>query len=218
VQFDPQTVASDARDLAVVDVGAVAEPVAVADGSGPRLRGRSRKKQTGVGVALEWILIIGLAISVALLVRATVVQTFFIPTVSMTPTLAVHDRLLVDKVTLRTREIERGDIIVFRRPKNFTDTKIKDLIKRVIALPGETVEGRDGKVFIDGKALAEPYLPKNLKTVPFPPIRVPVDNYFMMGDNRPESFDSRYWGPIEREDVVGRALVRIWPPNRLGGI
>ena len=177
-----------------------------------------RRKRTGVAAAVEWAIIVGLALSVALLVRATVVQTFYIPTVSMVPTLAVDDRLLVDKVTLQTREIRRGDIIVFARPASFTDKTIKDLIKRVIGLPGDTVEGHDGAVWINGKQLRERYLKPTVKTSDFAPVRVGVDNYFVMGDNRPDSYDSRFWGTVEREKVVGRALIRIWPPGRIGSI
>ena len=136
----------------------------------------------------------------------------------MTPTLKVHDRLLVDKVTLSAREIRRGDIIVFKRPEGFNDPTIKDLIKRVIGLPGDTVEGHDGKVWVNGKALPEPYLPKGRTTEPFLPVTVAVDNYFVMGDNRAQSYDSRFWGTVERESVIGRALVRVWPINRLGRI
>ena len=136
----------------------------------------------------------------------------------MVPTLKVHDRLLVDKVTLHAREIRRGDIIVFKRPEGFSDTTIKDLIKRVIGLPGDTVDGHDGRVWVNGKALPEPYLPKGRTTEKFDPVRVPVDNYFVMGDNRAQSFDSRFWGTVPRESVVGRALVRVWPFSRLGGI
>lgn len=167
---------------------------------------------------MEWLVIVALALSVALLVRATVVQTFYIPTVSMVPTLKVDDRLLVDKVTLHTREVRRGDIIVFKRPASFTDKSVKDLIKRVIGLPGDTVEGHDGAVWVNGKQLPERYLLPSVKTSDFDPVRVGVDNYFVMGDNRPESFDSRFWGTVEREQIIGRALVRIWPLPRLGGI
>ena len=177
-----------------------------------------RRKRSGTAAALEWVIIVGLALSVALLVRATVVQTFYIPTVSMVPTLKVDDRLLVDKVTLETREIRRGDIIVFTRPPSFTDKTIKDLIKRVIGVPGDTVEGHDGAVWINGKELSERYLRPSVTTSDFAPVRVGVDNYFVMGDNRAESYDSRFWGTVEREQVVGRALVRIWPPSRIGSI
>ena len=196
--------------------GAVGD--ALAPANAPRLRGRTRHKRSGAAVIVEWIVIVALALSVALLVRATVVQTFFIPTPSMVPTLKIHDRLLVDKVTLRTRDVRRGDIVVFKRPETFTDSKIKDLIKRVIGLPGDTVEGKDGGVWINGVRLPEPYLVAGVTTTDFAPVRVAVDNYFVMGDNRPESFDSRFWGTVEREKIVGRALVRVWPPTRIGSI
>ena len=187
-------------------------------GERPRLRGRARRKRSGVAVVLEWLIIIALALGVALLVRATVVQTFFIPTPSMVPTLKVDDRLLVDKLTLHTRDVRRGDIVVFERPAAFTDTTIKDLIKRVVGLPGETIEGREGAVWVNGKRLREPYLVKGVTTSDFAPVRVAVDNYFVMGDNRPESFDSRFWGTVEREKIIGRALIRVWPPTRFGPI
>lgn len=187
-------------------------------GSEPRLRGRARHRTSRASVALEWVLIASLAIGVALLVRGYVVQTFFIPSPSMTPTLNVHDRLLVDKITLHTREIRRGDIIVFKRPEGFNDKTVKDLIKRVIGVPGDVVEGHDGKVWVNAKALPEPYLPKGRRTEKFDPVRVGVDNYFVMGDNRAQSYDSRFWGTVERESVIGRALVRVWPLARLGGI
>ena len=184
----------------------------------PRLRGRARRKRRGAAVVVEWVVILALALGVALLVRATVVQTFFIPTPSMVPTLKVDDRLLVDKITLHTRDVRRGDIVVFERPATFTDTTIKDLIKRVVGLPGETIEGREGAVWINGTRLNESYLVKGVTTSDFAPVKVAVDHYFMMGDNRPESFDSRFWGTVEREKIIGRALIRVWPPTRFGSI
>jgi signal peptidase I len=195
-------------------------PVVIGAPAQPRLRGRRRKRQSTVGVIAEWALIIGLAISVALLVRAYVVQTFFIPTESMTPTLRVNDRLLVEKISLKTREVERSDIIVFEKPENFDDPnkKINDLVKRVIGLPGELVEGKNGRVFINGSPLEEPYLPAGVTTADFSPRKVPVDNYFVMGDNRPGSNDSRYWGTVPREKIVGRPLFRIWPVSRIGSL
>ena len=181
----------------------------------PAPRGRNRP-QSRARWLVEWAVILVAAVSVAVLVRATVVQAFFIPSPSMVPTLKVHDRLLVDKVTFHVRDIRRGDIIVFRRPPALRDTKINDLIKRVVGLPGETVEGRSGHVFVDGVQLPEPYLPKGLETAPFEPIVVPLDAYFVMGDNRPESNDSRFWGTVDRSLVVGRAMFRMWPPSRIG--
>jgi signal peptidase I len=178
-------------------------------------KGRNRQGRGLVRVLAEWLTIIAVALSVALLVRATVVQAFWIPTTSMTPTLKVNDRLLVDKVSFQVREIQRGEIIVFERPAKLQED-FKDLIKRVVGLPGDTVEGRDGAVFVNGKKLAEPYLPSGLATNDFPPQQVPIDNYFVMGDNRENSWDSRYWGTVERKLVVGKAIVRVWPPSQVG--
>ncbi len=209
------------RDAALVQPGAETDESRTNGsdvGDRPRLRGRARRKRSGVAVVLEWVIIISMALCVALLVRATVVQTFFIPTPSMVPTLKVDDRLLVDKLTLRTRDVRRGDIVVFERPAAFTDKTIKDLIKRVVGLPGETIEGREGAVWVNGKRLVEPYLVEGITTSDFAPVRVAVDNYFVMGDNRPESFDSRFWGTVEREKIIGRALIRVWPPTRFGPI
>jgi signal peptidase I len=178
-------------------------------------RGRNRHGRGLVRVVGEWVAIIAVALSVALLVRATVVQAFWIPSTSMTPTLMVGDRLLVDKVSFQVREIHRGEIIVFERPATLKED-FKDLIKRVIGLPGDTVEGHDGGVFVNGKRLPEPYLPAGLTTKDFPPQQVPIDNYFVMGDNREVSWDSRYWGTVERKLVVGKAIVRVWPPSQIG--
>jgi signal peptidase I len=181
--------------------------------AGPR--GRNRQGRGLARVIGEWLAIIAVALSVALLVRATVVQAFWIPSTSMTPTLKVGDRLLVDKVSFQVREIHRGEIIVFERPATVTE-EFKDLIKRVVGLPGDTVEGHDGGVYVNGKRLDEPYLPAGLTTKDFPPQQVPIDNYFVMGDNREVSWDSRYWGTVERKLVVGKAMVRVWPPTQIG--
>jgi signal peptidase I len=181
----------------------------------PGPRGRNRRGRGLARVIAEWVAIITVALSVALLVRATVVQAFWIPSTSMTPTLKVGDRLLVDKVSFQVREIHRGEIIVFERPATLKED-FKDLIKRVIGLPGDTVEGHDGAVFVNGKRLPEPYLPAGLTTKDFAPQRVPIDNYFVMGDNREVSWDSRYWGTVERKLVVGKAIVRVWPPSQIG--
>lgn len=183
------------------------------------MRGRNRFPKRRRAVVLEWGAIILVALAVALLVRTFVVQAFWIPSASMEPTLKIGDRLLVEKVTPSVRDIHRREIIVFERPEG-VDPELKDLIKRVIGLPGESIEGRDGKVWINGKALDEPYLPKGVVPTEFDfgPLRVPIDSYFVMGDNRSQSFDSRYWGTVARHQVVGRAVVRIWPINNAGSL
>jgi len=142
--------------------------------------------------------------------RLFVLQTFYVPSASMEPTLQVGDRMLVLKIGYT---IDRGSILVFRQPPNDTsDTTHEDLVKRVIGLPGETIWSEGNTVYIDGKPLAEPWLPTGTALGP-PPIRkqtIPGGDYFMMGDNRTDSFDSRDWGVLPRGLVVGEVLVVIW--------
>jgi signal peptidase I len=136
----------------------------------------------------------------------------------MTPTLQVHDRVLVNKLSYRMHPVHRGDIIVFKAPPN-VDPSVKDLVKRVIGLPGETIAGRtDGHVYVNGNILNEPWLPKGLRTDPgFAPIKVPPNSYYVLGDNRPNSRDSRYFPThfVQKKDIIGRVFLRIWPLNRI---
>lgn len=173
---------------------------------------------------IEWIVIIAGALIVALVVRTFVVQPFFIPSASMEPQLMVGDRVLVNKLSYRLHDVHRGDIVVFERPKcDGGEPAIKDLIKRVVGLPGERVEGRNGAVYINGQKLNEPYLPATATTSDFGPVEVPAHHLWVMGDNRQNSKDSRFLcnnGPtfIDEGEVVGRAFVRVWPPADMGGL
>ena len=150
------------------------------------------------------------AVLLALAVRAFVVQAFVIPSGSMLPTLRIGDYLLVNKFVYVFRPIRRGDIIVFKFPRDET----RDFIKRVIGLPGETLEIRDRQVFIDGKPLHESYAvysePPLLRS-PAPyhlvPMVIPPGHLFVMGDNRDNSLDSRSWGLLEEAKVVGEASI-----------
>jgi signal peptidase I len=175
-------------------------------------RGRSRSR-----TIVEWIAVIGGALVVALLIKTFLIQAFYIPSSSMEPTLDVGDRVLVNKLSYRLHDVNRGDLVVFELPEGQSEGA-RDLIKRVIALPGETVEGRDGVVVIDGRVLDEPYLPEGARTEAFDPVEVPEDQVFVMGDNRSPggSRDSRIFGPIAQDDIVGRAFVRVWPLGALG--
>jgi signal peptidase I len=182
------------------DDGAVVEPAAV-----ERSGARSARN------ALEWVGIVVGALLVALLVKTFLIQAFFIPSLSMFSTLDEGDRVLVNKLSYRLGDVDRGDVIVFERPANVTDTEIKDLIKRVVALPGETVEGRDGAVYVDGRRLKEAYLDDGTETSDFPAKKIGEGQLWVMGDNRTNSEDSRVFGPIDDDLVVGRAFVRVWP-------
>jgi signal peptidase I len=163
--------------------------------------------------ALEWVGIIVLALIAAFLIKTFLLQAFYIPSESMDPTLKVGDRVLVNKLSYKAHDIHRGDIVVFERPpaEQGGDPAIKDLIKRVIGLPGDKVEGHDGHVFINGKQLNEPYLPTGVTTANFTLQTIPAKTYWVMGDNRPRSKDSRFFGPIGEDLIVGRAFIRVWP-------
>jgi signal peptidase I len=176
----------------------------------------------------EAAVVVVVAVLVAVLLRAFVVQTFFIPSGSMEPTLQIGDRILVNKLSYHLHGVDRGDIVVFSRPptENCGGPEVNDLVKRVIGLPGDVISLLNGSVYVDGKKLDETWLPASEQgiTVAGPagnssnlarPYRVPADNYFVMGDNRTDSCDSRYWGPINRSLIVGKVELRVWPLSSL---
>lgn len=169
-------------------------------------------------MVIEWIAVLAVAVLAAVLIRAFVFEPFFIPSGSMEPTLKVGDRVLVNKLSYDLHSIHRGDVVVFTRPPKDYSPGIKDLIKRVIGLPGESISGKDGAVYINGHRLKEPWLPKGVTTAPFPAVVVPHGDYFVMGDNRGDSADSRVIGPISGKLIVGRAFIKVWPISRIGGL
>jgi signal peptidase I len=182
---------------------------------------KAKTKRGFVGATLEWVLIIVAALVVAFVVKTFLIQAFYIPSASMEPTLDIRDRILVNKLSYRIHDIHRGDIVVFERPDcAVRDPAIKDLVKRVVGLPGDTVEGRRGGVIVNGHRLDESYLPAGQTTSDFGPVEVPPGKLWLMGDNRENSSDSRVLcgGPtfIDEDSVVGRAFVRVFPVTRLG--
>jgi signal peptidase I len=151
-------------------------------------------------------------------IRTFVAEARYIPSSSMEPTLLINDRLIIEKVSYRLGEPERGNIIVF----NPTDTLKQQnyheaFIKRIIGLPGETVLVRGGKVYINSQPLPEKYIEEKPE-YDYGPVTVPEGQYLVLGDNRNNSYDSHYWGFVPKENIVGRAFVRFWPPQRLGSI
>jgi signal peptidase I len=194
-------------------------------GADPEPPATPRRREPGT-VAL----VVG-ALLLAFLVKVFLAQAFYIPSGSMIPTLEIGDRVIVEKVTYRVREPERGEVVVFRRPgierpggpsqalREFLQglgllqpDEDMDLIKRLIGLPGETVELRDGTLLVDGRPLPEPYAVDDERD--FGPVRVPEGHYLVLGDNRPNSDDSRFsLGFVPRDDLVGRAFVIVWPPG-----
>jgi signal peptidase I len=160
---------------------------------------------------VEWALTIGAALLAALIIKTFVLQAFYIPSVSMVPTLEINDRVLVNKLSYRLHPIHRGDIVVFKRPPG-EQQKINDLIKRVIGLPNDTVQTEAGHIFVNGQQLNEPYLPAGTVSLNIDqPVHVPPGYYWVMGDNRTNSADSRSFGPIPKSLIVGRAFVKVWP-------
>ena len=166
--------------------------------------------------AREWIAVIIVALLAAFVIRAAVVQTYFIPSNSMAPTLEVGDRLMVYKLAFRVGQVDRGDLVVFNRPPSIENSQIKDFVKRVVALPGEQIQAINGVIYVDNLPLHEEYLSENSLTVDFEPIDVPKDHIFVMGDNRSNSRDSRSFGPINVDLLVGEVFVRIWPLSNAG--
>ena len=168
------------------------------------------------------------ALGLALLLKAFLVEVFIIPSGSMEPTLMVDNRVVVYKLGYRLHDVNRGDVVVFDNPAQ--GPGIDDLIKRVVALEGETFEIRDGRVYIDGTQLEEPYLQAGEATFPKAPIpgcvneadstycEVPEGTVIVLGDSREDSRDSRFFGPVDADDIVGRAFMKIWPPNDMGGV
>jgi signal peptidase I len=185
----------------------------VSHDAGPTTDGPGQKRRSH-----RWIYeatgIVAVALVVALVLRAFVIQTFYIPSGSMEPTLQVGDRIVVDKLSYHLHGVGRGDIVVFQRPPNEDcgGPVVNDLVKRVIGLPGERISSRGNTVLINGKPLAEPWLPKGtMLGHPITPMVVPPGNYYVLGDNRNASCDSRYWGPVPRSLIVGKVVLRVWP-------
>lgn len=188
---------------------------------------------------IELPILILVALVVAVVIKSFLVQAFFIPSGSMRHTLEIGDRVLVNKLSYTWGEPSLGDVVVFEPPwgqpqvdepvfealarhvaesLGLRSPDIEDLIKRVIGVGGETVEVRDNRVIIDGVPIVEPYVFPGTQMPDYGPVTVPDGHVLVMGDNRDHSKDGRVFGPIPIESIVGRAFVRIWPLDRLGGL
>jgi signal peptidase I len=171
-------------------------------------------------VVIEWVVILLIAVVASFLVRTYAVQTFFIPSGSMEPTLHMGDRILVNKLSVRFGTINVGDIIVFKAPpsEHCGDGNYPDLVKRVIGLPGDVMTSKGNTVYVNGRPLKEPWTYFPILNPQIKKVKVPANNYFVMGDNRANSCDSRFWGTVPRSDIIGKAFFRIWPLSRFGFI
>lgn len=207
-----------------------------------RLRDDAKKKGERRDAARsfwrELPFLVVVALAVAVVIKTFLVQAFFIPSASMRDTLLEGDRVMVNKLAYRFGDPARGEVIVFDSPlqphddgeslpaaivRNVAEalgisTPDTALIKRVIAVAGETIEIRNGRVLIDGVAIDEPYLRDGTRMPDFGPVTVPQGEVFVMGDNRNQSEDSRRFGTVPVDDIIGRAFLRVWPPSRWGGI
>ena len=215
-------------DLRTPPAGPGAVSTAVPAGDDDGLTGGSTKG--GYRWVIEWVVILIAVLLCTLLLRSFVVQSFYIPSPSMVPTLQVGDRIMVNKLSYDFHDVHRGDIVVFKRP-SLEQQNFPDLVKRVIGLPGETISTKDGHVYIDGKLLSEPWLRPGptsftgaLPDDQYPqfnmpgPVTIPAGEYFVMGDNRTDSEDSRYFGPIPKALIVGRAVAVVWPLSHAKGV
>jgi signal peptidase I len=239
------TAAGEAAEFkAVANPSLSADPGALSSSGStdsPVVRRRSRGWKT----VSEYAILITSALVLASLIRAFLGLAFWIPSESMDPTLKVGDRVVVSRLSYRLHQPNRADIVVFQNPEwvakkppvlplrllkdlgefvGVGQPKNKNYIKRVIGLPGDKIEGKNGHVYIDGKELAEPYLVPGVITSDFSEVVVPAGKYWVMGDNRGDSCDSRCFNDpqgkrapfIAEEKIVGRAFVRVWPFSRVG--
>jgi signal peptidase I len=180
-------------------------------------------------VTIDWLVTIVGAIAIVLAIKTWVVNPYRIPSSSMEPTLhcarpgpgceaSFSDRVLACRFCYHFESPKRGDIVVFKTPP-LAATRCGEggtFVKRLIGLPGETLEEKNGFVYIDGRRLDEPYIQKGRRDArDYGPLVIPKGNYFMMGDNRAQSCDSREWGTVPRGNLIGKVFATYWPPSRI---
>ncbi|HEY2811905.1 MAG TPA: signal peptidase I [Acidimicrobiales bacterium] len=224
----PQSPRQKIRPKSVAEVETALESAVERQTAVERQRNRTR-------ALAELPLLAVIALAVAFVLKTFVAQAYYIPSGSMEPQLQVGDRVIVSKLAYDLHSPRRGDIVVFPSPEDHSpgdqgtlpgklfrgvleaigarQPSRTILIKRVIGLPGETVQGHDGHVYIDGRQLIEPYLPANVATEDFGPVTLPPGELWLMGDNRLNSEDSTRFGPVHESDIIGRAIAKIWPPG-----
>ncbi|MEA5450670.1 signal peptidase I [Leptolyngbya sp. CCNP1308] len=170
---------------------------------------------SGKGILRETVETLGLSVLLALGIRTFVAEARYIPSGSMLPTLEINDRLIIDKVSYDFGDPQRGDIVVFRPPDALGQDEA--FIKRLIGLPGDVIEVKDGQLYVNNEPQTEPYIAAK-PDYQYGPVTVPDDAYLVLGDNRNKSFDSHFWGFLPADHLIGRAVFRFWPPNRLGDL
>ena len=173
-------------------------------------------KKTKMNPILEWVIVIAIALAAALFINYVIIINSVVPSGSMESTIMTNSRMMGLRVSYWFSDPQRGDIVVFKYP----DDPSQNFVKRVIGLPGDVVEIKAGVTYVNGEVLDEPYLNEPPYPRDFGPYEVPEGHYFMMGDNRNNSNDSRYWKStyVPREYVLGKALFVYWPLNRIGAL
>lgn len=184
----------------------------------PAAKKQSNRQSKPENIWIENIKTLGLSLFLAFGIRTFIAEARYIPSGSMLPTLQIDDRLIIDKISYDFSEPKRGDIVVFNPTPTLKQENYHEaFIKRVIGLPGDKVEIQNGRVFVNNIPLSENYLkaPSNYQ---WGPEIVPAESYLVLGDNRNNSYDSRYWGFVPRNNIIGKAVFRFWPFHRVGEI
>lgn len=163
----------------------------------------------------EVIIPILIAAVIVYLIRAFIIGMYFIPSGSMIPTLLIDDHVVVTKLSYQFNDPVRGDVVVFDYPPNDEAASKTEYVKRVVGLPNETLEIKNNTVYINDQPLEEPYLPSGVRMADFGPVAIPNGHYFVMGDNRNNSNDSRYWGTVAEKYIIGKAQAIYWPIDRM---
>ena len=168
---------------------------------------------------VKWLVLVAVVVAAVIGVKTYVAEPFSISSTSMEPSLRPDDRVVLDKLRYRLGDPRRGDVVVFDKPAGGGGSgPTKDLVQRVVAVAGDEIEARDGIVYVNGKAVDESYLRPGTVTTDIAKQRIPDDRFWVMGDRREESEDSRLFGPIPESVILGRAVARIWPASDLGWI
>ncbi len=185
-----------------------------------------RRERSTTWWALEWFAVIAIALVLAIGVRDYVIQTFYIPSGSMEPTLNIGDRILVFKMAYDFTNPAVGDVVVFKAPptEHCGDPDVTDLVKRIVGLPGDTIWSKGNTIYLEqpgqtvGHVLDQDW--PHVADLLTPVVRqvIPPNHYFMMGDNHPYSCDSRDWGTLPRSDIIGKVVLKIWPLSEFGTV
>ncbi|MBW4533873.1 MAG: signal peptidase I [Pleurocapsa minor HA4230-MV1] len=184
----------------------------------PTAKKQLNRRSKPENIWIENIKTLGLSLFLAFGIRTFIAEARYIPSGSMLPTLQIDDRLIIDKISYDFSDPKRGDIVVFNPPPTLQQENYHQaFIKRVIGLPGDKVEIKNGRVLVNNIPLTENYLEAR-SNYQWGPEIVPAESYLVLGDNRNDSYDSRYWGFVPRQNIIGKAVFRFWPINRLGEI